>query len=42
MEFCSLGGEEDDEYSRLGFVEILKIFVIQDSFFFEIKSSDRV
>ena len=42
MGFVSLGGGGDDEYSIAHFVEITKMFVIQDAFFFGTEPFGRV
>ena len=38
MQFVSFDGGEDDEYGGLGFVEISRIFIMQNIFYFEKKS----
>ena len=41
-EFGSLDGGDNNEYNGLGFVEISKIFAMQDAFFFRMISFDSV
>ncbi len=40
MEFDSIDGRDDDEYSGVGFVDIFKIFAVQGSFVFGMISFD--
>ena len=41
MEFGSLNGGEDGEYTGAGFVTISQIFVMGDEFFFGMESFDK-
>ena len=42
MKFVWLDGGVDDEYNSVGFVELFKIFAMQDAMFFVRESFNRV
>ena len=42
MEFCSLDGGDDGEYYGIGFVEISKMFSMQNSCFYGTQSFDSL
>ncbi len=42
MEFYLFDGGEDGEYNHVSFVEVFKVFVEQNAFFFGTEPFDRV